>query len=81
MLSQLLALFQDLPGHLTQWTQAMGPWSYIFLFAIIFAETGLIVTPLLPGDSLLFALGALTAMDGGLDFWIVTISLIIAAIL
>ena len=41
--------------------EAAGPWSYAVLFAIIFAETGFVVTPFLPGDSLLFAAGALAA--------------------
>ncbi len=62
LLSFALAIFQDLPSHLAQWTELMGPWIYILMFLIIFAETGLIVTPFLPGDSLLFALGALTAV-------------------
>jgi membrane-associated protein len=49
--------------HLTQMTQTMGPALYLALFAIVFAETGLVVTPFLPGDSLLFAVGVLCAMD------------------
>jgi len=93
LLSFLLAVFQDLPTHLAQWTAMMGPWIYILMFLIIFAETGLIVTPFLPGDSLLFALGALTAVTsttavGGeevtraaLDFKLLLILLIIAAVL
>ena len=50
------------------------------LFAIIFAETGLVVTPFLPGDSLLFAAGALAA-TGGLDVWVVMILLFVASVL
>ena len=50
--------------------QAYGPWVYGILFGIIFAETGLVVTPFLPGDSLLFAVGALSAQDGGLNPWV-----------
>lgn len=57
-----------------------GTLAYIILFLIIFAETGLVVTPFLPGDSLLFAIGALAAR-GDLDVTIVIISLTIAAIL
>ncbi len=80
-ISQILAVFQDLPGHLALWTQSMGPWIYVLLFAIIFAETGLIVTPFLPGDSLLFAVGALTAVEGGLNLTACLALLIVAAIL
>jgi membrane-associated protein len=50
-----------LDRHLSDLIQAYGPWIYGLLFAIVFAETGLVVTPFLPGDSLLFALGALAA--------------------
>jgi membrane-associated protein len=50
--------------HLADWAQSMGPWLYVALFVIIFCETGLVVTPFLPGDSLLFAVGALCALDG-----------------
>lgn len=76
-----VAVLQDLPGHLAQWMAVMGPWIYILLFFIVFAETGLIVTPFLPGDSLLFAIGALTAIENGLSLPILLISLIAAAIL
>jgi membrane-associated protein len=59
---------------------AAGPWSYAVLFAIIFAETGLVVTPFLPGDSLLFAAGALGA-TGLLRLEVLTPVLIVAAVL
>jgi len=49
--------------HLIEMTQSMGPTLYAVLFAIVFVETGLVVVPLLPGDSLLFATGVLCAMD------------------
>lgn len=58
----------------------MGPYIYLFLFLIIFAETGLVITPFLPGDSLLFAVGALTTFEGGLDLTTVLILLTIAGI-
>lgn len=80
-ISIFLAIIQDLPGHLTEWTAQMGPWIYVLMFLIIFAETGLIVTPFLPGDSLLFALGALTAIEGGLSLTALIVLLIVAAIL
>jgi len=50
--------------HLADWARDMGPWLYVAMFLVIFCETGLVVTPFLPGDSLLFALGALCAIDG-----------------
>lgn len=62
-----LAFLHDIPGTLDQWTMAYGSMVYVILFAIVFAETGLIVTPFLPGDSLLFAVGALTARASGVD--------------
>ncbi len=80
MWSLILGLFQDLPGHLQIWSTAMGYWLYLFLFLIIFAETGLVVFPILPGDSLLFALGAM-ASAGVLDFWALLALLILAAVL
>jgi membrane-associated protein len=59
-----------------------GAWTYAILFAIIFCETGLVVTPILPGDSLLFAVGVLCGKLGQpLDIWTATILLTIAAIL
>lgn len=58
----------------------MGPWIYVLLFCIIFAETGLVVTPFLPGDSLLFAIGALTA-TGALELTIILPLLLAAAII
>lgn len=57
-----------------------GSWIYVMLFAIVFAETGLVVTPFLPGDSLLFAVGTL-AGGGLLNIWISYLTLLIAAIL
>jgi membrane-associated protein len=82
-LEQLLGLWHiisHLDTHLVAWSQSMGPWLYVLLFAIIFCETGLVVTPFLPGDSLLFAVGALCAL-GGLNIAIVTPLLLLAAIL
>jgi membrane-associated protein len=57
-------LFLHLDKNLPQWADRLGPWFHVLLFAIVFCETGLIVTPFLPGDSLLFAVGALTALSG-----------------
>jgi membrane-associated protein len=63
----LIAWFIDfvlhLDKHLVELLRDFGPWIYLILFVIIFAETGFVVTPFLPGDSLLFAAGALAAID------------------
>ncbi|MES2062669.1 MAG: DedA family protein [Bacteroidota bacterium] len=67
--------------HLVQITSEYQGWTYLILFIIIFAETGFVVTPFLPGDSLLFAAGALIAGGkSGLDIYLLTVILIIAAI-
>ncbi len=60
----LLDWLLHLDTHLNGLATSMGPWLYVVLFAIIFCETGLVVTPFLPGDSLLFAVGALAATVG-----------------
>lgn len=68
--------------HLADWARDMGGWLYVVLFLIIFCETGLVVTPFLPGDSLLFAVGALCALDGSpLMVGIIVPLLIVAAVL
>ncbi|MCB9073899.1 MAG: DedA family protein [Bdellovibrionaceae bacterium] len=68
--------------YLSDWTAQLGPWMYLLLFLIIFAETGLVVTPFLPGDSLLFAIGALCALPTShLSYELLLILLIIAALL
>jgi membrane-associated protein len=61
--------------------EAYGPWIYALLFLIIFAETGLVVTPFLPGDALLFTIGALTAQNGPLNLPVILLLLTIAGIL
>lgn len=73
-------LFLHLDVHLAQFIATYGLWVYGVLFAVIFAETGLVVTPFLPGDSLLFAVGAMAA-TGVLDIRVVAVLLIGAAIL
>jgi len=68
--------------HLNEWVAALGVWSYFLLFVILFCETGLVVTPFLPGDSLLFAIGALCAThNAALDLMTVGAVLLTAAIL
>ena len=72
-------LFLNLDVHLAEFVAQYGVWVYAMLFAIIFIETGLVIWPFLPGDSLLFATGALAATDV-LDIRIVVVLLIAAAI-
>jgi membrane-associated protein len=80
--SDLVDLFLHLDKHLNDWAGVLGPWLYAVLFAIVFAETGLVVTPFLPGDSLLFAVGALAATQGSpINIGLVWILLVAAAIL
>jgi membrane-associated protein len=75
-----LDVILHLDKHLDTWVQAFGPWLYLILFAIIFCETGLVVTPFLPGDSLLFAVGAV-ASTSSLSLPLVIVLLVIAAVL
>lgn len=80
MIDQFFHLLRDIPGFLDGFITAHGAWVYALLFAIIFCETGLVVTPILPGDSLLFAAGAMAAR-GSLDVLLLAGLLIVAAIL
>lgn len=66
LLTSFIDIFMHLDKHLSTIIQNYGVWTYMILFLIIFCETGLVVTPILPGDSLLFAAGAFAAM-GSLD--------------
>ena len=78
-MASLIDLILHVDEHLMTLAVAYGPWIYALLFAVVFAETGLVVTPLLPGDSLLFAAGAL-AGAGILDPVLVATLLMAAAI-
>ncbi len=73
-------LFLHLDKHMNEIISQYGAFTHVILFIIVFCETGLVVTPFLPGDSLLFAAGVFAA-SGSLDIWILLISLSIAAIL
>ena len=73
-------LVVHLDQHLAALLQQYGAWIYLILFAIIFSETGFVVTPFLPGDSLLFVAGALAA-TGGMDVHMLALLLVIAAVL
>ena len=72
-------LFIHLDVHLKQILDTCGSWTYVILFVVIFCETGLVVTPFLPGDSLIFAAGAFAAL-GSLDPFGLFILLSVAAI-
>ena len=77
LLKQALEFVLHLQDHLNQLLQSYGGWFYGLLFLVIFAETGLVVTPFLPGDSLLFAIGALAA-DKSSGLSLATCAIIIA---
>ena len=79
-IKDFIDLFIHLDVHLAEVVRNYGGWTYGILFAIIFAETGLVVTPILPGDSLLFTAGALAAL-GDLNPYVMCGLLIVAAIL
>ena len=79
-LSDLLQIFIHLDSHLATVIANYGWFTYAILFAIIFCETGLVVTPFLPGDSLLFIVGAFAA-NGDINIFIIICTLVVAAIL
>jgi len=79
LLPRLIDLFLHLDQHLGQLISQYGIWTHLILFLIVFCETGLVITPFLPGDSLLFAAGTFAAL-GALDLWLVMLLLIVAAI-
>ncbi len=79
LITQLVDLVVHLDQHLTLLLQQYGAWVYVLLFMIVFAETGLVVTPFLPGDSLLFVAGTLAAV-GGMDVRLLITLLSLAAI-
>ena len=81
-MTELFDLFFRLDDVLKDVASDYGVWTYAILFAIIFCETGLVVTPILPGDSLLFAVGAFAGQpESPLDIWILVPLLFIAAVL
>ncbi len=80
LLHTIIDFILHIDKHLSEITSQYQGWTYLILFAIIFAETGFVVTPFLPGDSLLFAAGALIAVgNSGLDIYLLGIILIVAA--
>jgi len=80
MLQSLLDLLKDPLQFLTEFISANGSLTYALLFLIVFVETGLVVIPLLPGDSLLFSVGLLASASGQLDVYFVIPLLILAAL-
>jgi membrane-associated protein len=77
----LIDLFLHLDKHLAEIVQSFGVWTYLLLFVVVFCETGLVVTPFLPGDSLLFAAGALAAVASeDLNVILLWIILFVAAV-
>ena len=82
LLLQFVDIVLHLDKHLAVLVQDYGPWIYAILFVIVFSETGFVVTPFLPGDSLLFVAGALAAIgEGGMDIFTLMAVLIVAAVL
>ena len=81
-LAQFIDIMLHLDKHLAVLVQQYGLWVYGILFFIVFAETGFVVTPFLPGDSLLFVAGALAALgEGGMDIFVLMGVLLVAAVL
>jgi membrane-associated protein len=81
LLKKLVDIALHLNQYLDGWVKEYGLWIYLILFLIIFCETGLVVTPFLPGDSLLFTVGALAALPNGLNLLVAFTVMTIAAIL
>lgn len=80
MISTLIDFILHIDQHLVHLSAQYGPWIYAILFVVIFCETGLVVTPFLPGDSLLFAAGGIAAI-GGMNIHVMVLLLLAAAIL
>ncbi len=80
IIMEIFNLILHIDVYLAEAIAFLGAWSYVALFTIIFAETGLVVVPFLPGDSLLFAAGTL-AGGGMLNIWVVYFSLLLAAVI
>ena len=76
----MIDVILHLDVHLLGWVAEYGVWIYAILFAVIFSETGFVVTPFLPGDSLLFVAGAIAA-TGELNLWLLVALLAMAAVL
>src|SRR5262245_35935072 len=80
-MAQIIDFILHLDRHLDGIIEQLGPWAYVIFFLIIFCETGFVVTPILPGDSFLFALGAIAGKGDSLEIGVLLTTLTIAAIL
>jgi len=80
MIETLIPLFLNLDQNLMSVVNEYGIWTYVILFFIIFLETGFVIFPFLPGDSLLFVGGA-AAASGIMDLWLVIIAIVLGAVL
>lgn len=80
ILVSLFDFIMHIDQHLTEFANSYGLWLYAILFLIVFVETGVVVMPFLPGDSLLFAAGMLAAQPNELNVWVMIVILLIAAI-
>src|SRR3970040_646371 len=80
LLPRIIDLFLHLDQHLGELISQYGTWTHLILFLIVFCETGLVITPFLPGDSLLFAAGPSAAI-GAVDLWLIVVLFTIAAII
>lgn len=81
IITYLIDLVLHMDEHLAELISTYQTWTYLILFLVIFMETGLVVTPFLPGDSLLFAAGALAALDSPLNVVLLWFILFVAAVL
>jgi membrane-associated protein len=80
LINELVDVFLHVDEHLNAIIDQYGLWTYLILFTIVFLETGIVVTPFLPGDSLLFAAGTFAAI-GALELWFLVVLLMAAAII
>ncbi|MDM5250176.1 MULTISPECIES: VTT domain-containing protein [unclassified Lysinibacillus] len=81
IIKELISFIMHIDVHLEEIIRDFGNWSYLILFAIVFVETGVVIFPFLPGDSLLFASGTFAAAMGAFDMWILIPVFLAAAIL